>query len=181
MRYWVAIFLTGLVVSLTAGSVMSAPHLDRSELYSGGAWRVELTVDTDGGDLWCSASTRNRAGQSFDLTLYDSGRIALFVTDPRWDLAQRDVSFGLDVDGGFWRLRGRAQGTSIGAALPSGSDAVELLERISVGRRATLINNRRLPVANFALQGGDRAFVELYDCASKISDDHALQVSADPF
>jgi hypothetical protein len=158
-----------------------AQNYDTKELFSKGAWSVELTHNTTEGTLWCDATTRNRAGQEFSITAFDSGTMALFVFDNRWSLTKRSVKFLLDIDYARWTIDGTANDKAVSAVMSDARKSVEFLTGLQRGSAVAVFNESERRLATFSLSGSSAALTMLMDCWKRIDVKDPFGNGSDPF
>ncbi len=164
MRRIAAIFLA---FTLGATPVLAEKY-ETTRLFNRGAWYVELTHDTEDGQLWCSGETRNNSAQTFSVTTYDDGAVVLFVFDNSWNLAPRAVNFIVYIDRQRWTISGDADGVAISVALDGKDKADEFLVDLARGNSVAVANADDRRIASFSLSGSSAALSTLMDCWSSI-------------
>lgn len=179
--------LSGLCFCLAALSgAAHAQPFDTQRLFSRGAWSVEMTHDTADGDLWCVAATRNARGQFFALTAFDSGSIALLVTDPGRQLTPRAVRFLVDIDYSRWTIEGTARDIGVSIVMNDAPQAARFIRQLQRGNAVAVLNDPGQRLATFSLRGSWAAITALMTCWNRItppggSTDPFGPPSADPF
>lgn len=166
--YWRKL-ASAAVFSVCIAGASEADSFDTTVLFSKSDWTVELTHDTSDGELWCSAQTTNRAGQSFHLTAYDTDTLRLFVFDHNWNIAPRNVRFLVDIDYSRWTIDGHGQDISVSLALNDPEQAVRFIEQLMEGNAVAVMNADGRRLAVFSLSGSYAAISKLFECWERIS------------
>jgi hypothetical protein len=159
---------TFLAVALCFGASAAAANYDATPLLSRGAWEVQHVYLRNDGASWCEASTTNRAGQSFDITMFDSGNASLFIFDQSWSLAPRTVRFRIDIDYSEWSIAGTAERTSIWVALSDKQEAGDFMAQLAEGTAVALYNEMGHRLGTFSLKGSRAALATLAECWARI-------------
>lgn len=176
------IFIYGILLNIfaAASSSNAQDKYEEQVLFSKDAWQVEVTHDTSDGQLWCSAATTNRQGQSFDVTAYDDGGISLFVFDHDWSISPRDVRFLIDVDRERWVLDGRGDGIAISLSMREKEESIRFLSEIMEGNSVVVRNADKHHLGSFSLSGSYAAITKLFECWGRIKSNTRI-TEADPF
>ncbi|WP_306131324.1 hypothetical protein [Roseivivax marinus] len=171
-------------MSLSFACVSLAAHaqtpFETEKLFSKDAWDVELTHDSSDGQLWCTAFTRNRQNQALHLTAYDNGSLALFVFDERWNIANRNLRFFIDIDYDRWILDGEGEGIHVTVGMSDPEQAATFLRQLMEGSALAVFNGDERRLGTFSLSGSYAAISKLFDCWGKISPSGGAG-STDPF
>jgi len=173
------VFFFALGILWASGTVAS--ELDSKTLLQKGAWSVELTHDTSDGTLWCSASTYNRGNQSFGLAAFDSGLLALIISDPYWSLKTRPIRFLLDIDYKRWTIDGSASEDYVSLNMNNPEKSAEFIKDLMRGNAVAVLNDNGNRLATFTLNGSYAALDALVDCWSRITKDDPFTNRTDPF
>lgn len=160
-----------LIPALALG-VLLATQADAQDAYhlsTHGDWDVVLDADPAG--MSCAASTQNRLGEVFDLTIKQSGEMQLYlIFEGQPGFHQLDVD--IIIEGvQSWELDG-VMFTEFGAVFtfPSANLAVEFMVDLQVGRSVGLAQRDETDtVGNFSLNGSRDAIDGLFDCYRRIS------------
>jgi hypothetical protein len=176
---WRAIILTVAAAVLATGAL--AEKYESTQLFRRGAWYVELTHDTEDGELWCSAETGNSEAQAISVTAYEDGGVMLFVFDNRWQLSARDVRFFVDIDRSRWTIDGYADGIGISAPLSDSDRAGDFLYQLARGNAARVYNDAGQQLAGFSLSGSSAALGSLMECWDSIMPGFDGKSRKDPF
>lgn len=165
---------------LTAATATASDYESRT-LMATGAWSVEVVHDTSSGELFCSGTTTNRGGQQLGLTAFDDGYLGIFVFDGKWKLAERDISFLMDVDHSRWEMTGAGGDQTIHVGLNGNEGAGKFMEQLAGGSAVTILNADERRLATFSLRGSHRAILALLDCWKRIGAATPFQRASDPF
>ena len=158
----------GAGLTMSAASAPAAARFESHDIHRKGAWAVELVIDTQEGGMWCGASTRNSAGQNFELVAFETGLVTLYIQDPRWDIAARPLSFVIDVDYERWTITGQGDGQSISINLEDQTKAVDFLTDLAVGSAVAVMNADMRRLGVFSLRGSSESLVALVGCRTQI-------------
>lgn len=167
----------GALVSIISliGSIAVSEQYQSKTLFKKGAWFVEITHDSQDGNLWCTATTTNRYSQSLVITAYDTNELVLFVFDDAWKLKPRPVTFLVDVDYSRWTMNGEAGGSNVSVRMADVDKTIKFLKEIKRGSAVAVYNESDHRLATFSLSGSSAAISELMECWVAISK------QADPF
>ena len=154
-----------------------------------GAWSVNLVHDPSDGDVWCSGETYNRSNQSLSVATFSDGFAALFITDARWRLTRRPVSFVVSTDYTDWTIDGEALVHSVFVELSDPQKSAQFVEELAAGRFVTIFSLDGQRLASFSLQGSRVSMNVLMECWQSIGraadpfggSADPLGASADPF
>jgi hypothetical protein len=155
-----------VVLALLATASAARAEFDATPLYDERGWSVEHTYSRQDGLSWCAAATRNAAGQTLDLTTYESGAAAVFVFDAAWSLEARPVRFSIDIDDSRWTLAGNARSFGLSALLEGAAGA--FLRALRDGQAVAVVDARGAEVAAFSLEGSAEALGRLAECWERI-------------
>jgi len=171
------LFALALLLPLQA----QAERYEAQTLLRQGRWIVELTHDTQDGNLWCNAQTNNDDGQVFSVVAYDSGSLALLIMDNDWSLENRSVRFIVDVDRSRWTIDGTADDIGVSVFLTDPDNAVKFMEDLAAGNNVTVYNDNLRRLAAFSLWGSRAALTELMTCWGEIETSNPFDAKKDPF
>ena len=154
---------------LTATLATQAAAFDTYTISRHGAWDVTLTANSDG--MYCAASTENNRGETFDLTIYPTGTLQLFLL---FDGQEETAHLDLDVHIGgapAWELD-QVFFTPGGAMFEFGEahTAVEFVVDLQKGTTVAIsLRDQRKRYGNWSLTGSRAAIDSLFECFRRIS------------
>jgi len=152
------------------------------QLFAKNDWIVELTYDTTNESFWCSAQTSNRSAQQFALTGYENDAASIFIFDDKWDLANRQIDFLIDIDYSRWNITGTGGGIGVSANLNDGDKASVFVGELAQGSAIAVYNSDERRIGTFSLSGSAAAINAFFDCWEKIAKPtDPFQTSSDPF
>ena len=167
------------VACFVAISVGTSAWADTTVLLQKGNWSVNFV--TGDSVSWCEAKTTNSAGQTFDLTLFDTDTFTMYVFDDRWSIRKRAISFILDIDYKRWNMDGSADGNMISVSPDDPQKAGEFLNDLKRGSAVALYNADEYRLATFSLSGSGAAVDVLFECWDQIGGPRSPGNSEDPF
>lgn len=175
-------FISALALSLLLLPGAAVAEIEDRVLFQHRDWMTYLQHDTDTGGLWCVAATANNSGQTFDITMFDAGVVALYVIDPNWSLASRVVNFFVDIDYSRWQATGEAAGTSVEVVFNDVDAAIAFTRQLMGGSAVAVYNSDGSRLATFSLSGSAAAVVKLLECYESIRGNvDPFGASSDPF
>lgn len=124
--------------------VACAEKFDTHRIFAKGSWSVDLTKNLQQGNVWCNASTVNERQQTFGITGYESGALALFIFDSHWQLRKRQVHFRIDIDYDKWSINGSASGIGVSLLFTDPQKAKRFIGRLRRGLPSRSIMTRRV-------------------------------------
>jgi hypothetical protein len=172
--------LFGVLLGASVLPAQAQERYDTQTLFRKGQWLVELTHDTQDGQLWCNGQTNNAQGQTFAITAYDSDQLVLFIFDDRWNIGERPVRFLLDVDYSRWTMDGTGAGIGVSLTMTDAEKAIKFLSELMEGNAVAVMNTNERRLALFSLNGSFAAITKLFECWQGISTAGSFN-SEDPF
>lgn len=171
------------LICILLASIAVADPYETNLLFKHKSWHVELTHDTRDGDVWCSAVTENRSGQTFNIVTYPDDSASLFVFDQNWNLSPRTIEFVLDIDYNRWTVIGHGEDIGIQVSLDGDDQAGKFILELAEGNAVALYNLDLRRLAVFSLAGSKAALLALLDCWEAISDQTSdpFKTQSDPF
>ena len=174
-------FLAFLAIAFgPPASAQSQPY-ESTRLFSKGAWSVELTHNTNSGTLWCSSDTTNQSGQSFSIAAFDDGSLILVVFDSRWNIAERNLRFLVNIDYFRRYIDGSGSGSSVSIEMNETEKSIKFLNQLMEGNAVAVFNSDGRRLATFSLNGSYAATRKLFSCWEKISLRDPFSSPSDPF
>ena len=162
------LLLAAAMTAVLVPAVFAEDVFESDELFRKGSWHVELTNNTTSGSFWCSAETDNNYNQTFSLTGYSDGSFAIFVFDPSWNIAERDVRFLVDIDHSSWVFDGSGDGISVSISPDVDKKLTTFIRQLMQGNNIVVMNASRRRLARFSLNGSYAAISNFLDCWSNI-------------
>lgn len=175
----------GLILTLfvfALGGPAQAERYENTNLFSRGAWSVDLKIDTSDSSMWCAASTTNKFGQVFSISGLENGSVGLHIIDPDWSLREREINFLVDIDYSRWDVAASADGIGLTTWMADADQAAKFMAELSAGNAVAVYNQTEQRLATFSLRGSKLAIAQFFKCFDRVADRNTARgVGRDPF